>query len=198
MSFPALSIDGNVQIQLLDIQEFKSDDVFFHGTSWNLEENDYFTHLDPSYSDYDVIWLTDKENVAERFSKWHSDDKSILIVFIVKLKELLMLFDYEEDKLEAYGQIYSAKEFLDEILDSDDARDLYNHIREIKFPKYDGMFASGGISGDYYMDYAIFSTEKLSVTDFKYYDNNKKTWSNYFPISMVDDEFIQKLMEKLS
>jgi hypothetical protein len=156
----------------------------FHGTSWNMRRDDYFTFLDGSQSDYNVIWLTEEKKVAEFFAERSAgneiDPHELLIVMEVEVLRDLIFLDLDTSTFDLYGEQVGISEYsLENGLNDQEL--LYRHFKEMpQFRRYDGvkeMRRAKGLGGGDYVDLALFNNDGILITRYKYYDLKDEEWT---------------------
>lgn len=143
---------------------------FYHGFSVNKEydNTDIFHEFDFSYSDWEAVWVSDDEYVADEFSSWKTnDDDDIRVVYKVKVNTTgIADIPYEEsqDIMEYFG-----------------LSDFRESIPYLKDKGYKGWITPGTIDSTRYDDIALFyPDEQTQILEAKLYINDD--WTDYMSL----------------
>jgi hypothetical protein len=157
------------------IPRIKMNGVYYHGTI--IQDNELITELTMGYSDFDAIWVTDNEKIAEEFAKDKQyDDNEIVVVYKVIVKS---------NKIADID--YSTSNQLIDKYELDDFRDI---IEILKSKGYNGWKTPGSIGRNLYNDFAIFYKDLINIKDVKFFINNQ--WTEYMSLPNAE-KFLESL-----
>jgi len=145
--------------------------IHYHGTSI---ADDPIDELTGEYSEWDTIWVTSDENVAEKFS---DHGNGVQAVFEVQVNLL--------NALPIDHQVYTEIKY-----ESDEFEDIRMAIPAIEMEGYDGWITLGSIGSIMYEDIAIFGS-RIPVSKMKI--KTPEGWTEYFPL----DEFESRTGKKM-
>ena len=156
----------------------------YHGTVINLEEGDgLYSKLRVGQSDWDAVWVSDQEKIAEEFSenKSYDEEKGIFVVYMLEANcHDIAYIDYDDSK---------------EIVDSfvvDDFREVFSMLDRLG---YNGCKTLGSIGSTIYEDYAIFDENCLEIIAAKFKVEDE--WTDYMSI-IEAEEFLEKQKENIN
>lgn len=156
------------------IYKIKMDGIFYHGTTLRDDDTEIFDEPSVRHGDYDAVWFTDEEHIAEEFAdNWGEDNTCV--IYRVKIKENKIAdipYHTFTDLLEYY--------------DKSDLREIIPMLNDMGF---NGWKTIGSIGHEQYEDYALFNTDNINVLEVKLLLNGK--WTDYMSI---DDA--NKIIEK--
>lgn len=160
----------------LYIPKTKLSGIFYHGSLINGDD-DIFNELNLGYSDWDAIWLTDDENIAEEFSEWHSGvyDNETRLVFRVKMNVRTIAditYDLSKRIIGTWG-----------------LSDFRESIPILKQKGFNGWITTGSLGYYTYNDIAIFNPNLIKIQDVKLLLDND--WTDFMNINDA-----QELIEK--
>lgn len=145
--------------------------IFYHGSSIQNDKYDGYNLIDElstGYSDFEAIWITDKEDIANDFSEeaTRSDD-DIRCVYKLKLNNVKNIADipYQMSK---------------KIINEYELFDFRESIDILKDAGYNGWKTIGSIGKKTYEDFAIFYENLIYIIEVKFYINDN--WTDYFNI----------------
>lgn len=147
------------------IPRIKMNGEYYHGTI--LQEKELITELKIGYSDFDAIWVTDNEDIAEKFAedKQYDDDEIIAVYKVIINSNKIADIDFATSK-----QLINKYEL-------DDFRDI---IDILKSKGYNGWKTPGSIGRNLYNDFAIFYEDLINLKDVKFFINND--WTEYMSL----------------
>jgi len=152
------------------IPKIRMNGEYYHGTI--LQDNEIITNLHLGYSDFDAIWVTDDENIAEEFAEDKKYDKTDIIVVYKVIINTSKIADID----------YEMSKDLIEKYELDDFRDI---IEILKNKGYNGWKTSGSIGRTLYNDFALFYENLITIKEIKLFINND--WTEYMPLSTASN-----------
>jgi hypothetical protein len=163
-----------------EIPSIKIDDIFYHGTT--TQRDGLFDYLSTNESDYEAIWFTDDEYIAEKFAENKNyNDEDITTIYKIKVK------------LDDIADInYALSKELKDFYELEDFRDI---IPILKNENFNGWKTSGSIGYEQYDDYAIFNGNYIDILEVKFLLDND--WTDYLPLDKAKQFLLEKdLMDK--
>lgn len=168
----------------------KKNTKIYHGSGWNCDSKP-FTFLDKKNSDFDVSWISLKEDIAkdfssDRFNPSGSND-NIPIIFQGTIQNNLKLVQFETDCIKKQGkECFTLKDLMDEY-GIKDPREMYKFVDK---SKYDGVIASGNIGYNLYDDIALFNPDQdIKLEKIKFRPQQNKEWSDFYEIDDLEEKF---------
>lgn len=153
--------------------------AFYHGSHLD-EDLNVIKEFEFGYSDYDAIWFTDDEYIAEKFCDYNMGTgyNNIKCVYKITIEPTKNIADINRD-------IY------EEILDFYGFYDLRESIETLKQLGYDGWRTSGSIDGHAYVDYAVFDLNLIYIQEVKFLIDD--IWTDYIKIELADESIKNKI-----
>ena len=155
----------------LDLDTIELDGIYYHGTSLD-KDDDFFQDFELGHSDWEAVWFSDNENIAEDFGDNWGNDDNVVIIYLVEIKSN----DIVNISLDTFEEI---KDFYG-----------YEDLREsipILAQEYDGWKTLGSIGSNIYDDIAIFNTKCIRIKQAKIQINDE--WSEYMSLSEIEEKF---------
>ena len=167
---------------VIDSKSFE--DTCYHG-SYVEKDQDLFEDLNTDFTEWDAIWVTTEEYIAEEFGKNYftaDGPKNIPIVFKLHVK------------MEKVAQIYSLevwKEIQEFYNLEPDLREAIDFLQQRGFNGWSTKGGIAGTKGGYsYDDIAVFSGAGITLQAVKVWANGK--WTDY-----IDFEQAQQLINQV-
>jgi len=152
--------------------------TFYHGTS--ISKNDELPNLlSLDYSDYEAIWFTSDEMIAQQYAdRWNDfeDEDYNFVVFELKINTSKI----------ANLQNYEFVQFLLQKFDLEDARDLIPILKEKGF---NGWEVTGSIGQEIYDDYCIFYEDLINIIGVSIYDKTINDWTDFMSIEKAQEKY---------
>lgn len=148
------------------IKKVKLNGTFYHGTSIGSDD-ELFSEISPSYSDWEASWFSSEESISEEFAdNTYRDENEVKVVYKVNLQcAPIAVIDYNQ-----YKNIMN-----------DWALDDFREAIPILISKgLRGWKTTGSIGSRAYEDIAIFSSHCIKIEGVKLFLNNK--WTNYMTL----------------
>jgi len=168
-----------------EINSIELNGTVYHGSSVDLTEDDatLISELREDYSDWDAVWVSDEESIAEEFSEnsnWGDEDSLLYVVYEIEancdnLAELP--YDLTQELKEFYGL--------------EDFREI---IPTLTQNGYNGWLTTGSIGNRQYEDYALFNPSCLQIKRVKFLVGDE--WTEYMSIQ-EGEEFLESLKIKV-
>lgn len=158
------------------IKKTKLDGEYYHGTSIG-ENDDLFHEFNIGHSDWDAVWFSSDEYIAEEFSEnSYRDDNEIKVVYQVNLKcNSIADIDYNQ---------------AIEIKNQWGLYDFRESIPTLKQKGFNGWKTTGSIGHSVYDDIALFNLNCVKIIGVKLLiDDN---WTDYMPLSKAQDIIYSK------
>jgi len=139
---------------------------FYHGSV--IQDCEFFSDLDPNYSDWLAVWFSDKEDIAKKFgeSSYREEDDEYLVILKAKIESQNIADLMDIDLVEELKDFYMIEDF----------REIIPILIEKGF---DGWVTTGSIDGYQYVDYAIFDDDIYDIKEAKI---NARGWTEYMPL----------------
>lgn len=149
--------------------------IYYHGFSISKDgETELFDCFNFGFSDWEAIWVTEDETIAEEFSSWKSDeDDDIRVVYEVNVKSSgIADIDYETSQ---------------EISDYWGISDFRESINILKDKGYNGWCLPGSIDGHMYDDIALFyPNDQTKISRVKLFINDD--WTDYMDMYQAQQQ----------
>lgn len=150
------------------LRRLRLNDIYYHG--WGMdnsdEEIDLWNEFGFGYSDYEAMWVTEEEQIAEEFSDWRGAD--IRVVYKVQVKTTgIAEIDYpkSQDLMEYWGL--------------EDFREIIDILKRYD---YKGWSTPGAIGSNKYDDVALFyPDEQIKILEAKV-SIDEGDWTNYMKL----------------
>lgn len=151
-----------------DYETLTLDGYFYHGTVLRKDE-ELIEKLETGYSDYDAIWVSSEEDVADDFSdQFGVEEGEIRCIYKIKLDNVenvvKLTYEQTQDIMEEYG-LFDFRESID----------------ILKNMGYKGWLTIGTIDEKIYDDYAIFYEDLIYIEEVKFYINEQ--WTDFMKIN---------------
>lgn len=151
----------------MGIRTMKLNGTYYHGTV--VLDDDIFDSFKIGHGEYDAIWVSDVEYIAEEFSEWKGgyDDNEVRVVYEVTIQtDRIANITYETSKklTEKWG-LY-------------DFRETIPYLQNMGF---NGWLTTGSIGYHQYDDIAIFNPEVIKINGVKIFINDD--WTDYMSIN---------------
>jgi len=150
-----------------DIHVISIEGTFYHGTSIDPDD-EIFSSPQIGYSDWEAVWITEYEHVAQEFANWHGyTDNDIQVVYQINISSdnIVQISTPMMDELKEFYGV-------------DDPRELIPFLSQ----KFDGWQVVGSIDSTRYNDYAIFDDDLLEVTGVKFRTNEEEEYTEYMDV----------------
>jgi hypothetical protein len=150
----------------IDIPKTSIHGTYYHGTV--LTDGDFISNLSTGYGDFDAIWFSSDENIANDFADnyYNKPNNEAKIIFEVEINSDDIAdidYDLSQEIMEYYGYF-----------------DFRESIDMLKQKGFDGWKTIGGIDIKKYDDIAIFDNYFFELKKAKLFINNK--WTEYMDI----------------
>lgn len=158
----------------VDIPKISIEGEFYHGTT--LIDDNFISHLEIGYSDYDAIWFSWDESIAESFSSWHyTQDEGIKIIFQVELSSDNIAFLSD-------GVVEELKDFYGRF-------DIREAIPDLVNQGFDGWKTTGSIDEMVYDDFAIFDDDLIDIKSCKLKIDGE--WTEYMNVNDAEKLYME-------
>ena len=155
--------------------------IYYHGF-YVEDDSGLFDELNTGCSDYDAVWVTEEETIADEFTDYNSySDNSIKVVYQVQVKSTgIADIDYQISR---------------EILDSWGLSDFRESIEILKRKGFKGWITPGSIDLHMYDDIALFyPDEQTKIVSVKLFMNDD--WTDYMDLDkaqeIIDEHYLEK------
>ena len=158
-----------------DIRKEKRDIEAYHGT-YISEKSDLIEQFTTGYSDYDAVWFSTNEDIAEEFAYNSArKDSDILIIYnvILKLDSIAIINDNLAEEIKDFYGLFDFREAIPILVRN----------------RYDSWEVTGSIGSKQYDDIAVFDESKIDIISAKIKINGK--WTVYLPLTKIE-----KILEK--
>lgn len=155
----------------IEIPKTEIDGIFYHGT--NLVDGNFIDELNFGYSDYNALWFTKDEHIADQFadnSYFNDDYDAIKTLYEVEIESNNIAdisYELYKEIIEFYGLF-----------------DLRESIPILKQEGFDGWVTLGSIGQNIYDDYAIFNEDIINIKKCKLFIDNK--WTDYMSLENAE------------
>jgi len=162
----------------MKVPKIRINGEFYHGTVVTGSNLIYTFNSD--YSDWDAVWVTNDEEIAEEFADNWRNETDILAIYKVHVK-LTGVADIDYDKYQ-------------EIAEYSGTRDLREFIPTLIDKGYNGWRTIGSIGSLQYDDFAIFDPSNIKILSVKLLTHGG--WTEYMTLADAQ-EFLTNLNESM-
>jgi len=157
--------------EAIRIPKTKINGIYYHGTV--VKDKEVFRSFSFGYSDWDTIWFTDNEKVAEEFSDnaFRDEENEYMIIYKVQLKEKdIANIDYS---------------LFRRIEDEEGMDDMREYIPTLIRRGYSGWKTLGAVNSIQYDDIALFDLDNVKILSAKI--KFKGNWTDYMELSEIQE-----------
>lgn len=152
--------------------------ICYHGTCINKNTESVFEELKEEYSEFDAIWVTPDEDVAEIFAKDNRRDVENPVILVFKLKV----------QLESMAVILDNEYWRDFMSNYECDYDLRDCIPVLRDMGFDSWYTAGAVDQTFYDDIAIFGYGTKAFISHVKFLGPSGHWSSYIPIEKAIQE----------
>jgi len=157
-------------------------DIVYHGTALNPNEDSLFDEFKIGHSDWDAIWVSEQEEISEEFAEEKKHEDDIEILYRIKL-DADNLADISPETHEETKSYYGYE-------------DLREFIPTLSQMGFEGWMTTGSIGSNLYNDIAIFDEDLIVIDGVKLKINDE--WTDYLSLDKAYKIFENmKLNERL-